>query len=104
MQYGGNEFVKIGKDGSQWKDYVSLPDGVLPEPEILPYDKAKDDIATEEICQKVAPFFRLFLPDPRPDLQSDPAGQTQEKYRPGPARPGQALLKHVEFLIFFWKF
>uniref|UniRef100_A0A1I7SZF8 Zinc_ribbon_16 domain-containing protein n=1 Tax=Caenorhabditis tropicalis TaxID=1561998 RepID=A0A1I7SZF8_9PELO len=86
MQYGGNEFAKVGLEGLSWKDLVKMPKGPLPVPEIPPYDYSKDATSVEEVCQMVAPFFRLFLPDPRPDLFSDSESETDEKNAP-PSNP-----------------
>ncbi|ULT82235.1 hypothetical protein L3Y34_011898 [Caenorhabditis briggsae] len=71
IQYGGKEFSPIGRKGAKWEDFVDLPNGPLPEPEVLPYEICKDEVATEEACQMIAPFFRLFLPDPRPDMDDE---------------------------------
>lgn len=70
----------------EWEDLVPLPDGRLPEVEIPPYEYMKDNVATEEITQMVAPFFRLFLPDPRPDLLSDSESETEDHNAP-PGNP-----------------
>uniref|UniRef100_A0A8R1HTL6 WD repeat protein mio zinc-ribbon like domain-containing protein n=1 Tax=Caenorhabditis japonica TaxID=281687 RepID=A0A8R1HTL6_CAEJA len=82
IQYGGKEFVPIGENGMSWKQLVPQLDGPLPEIDLPPYEQPREEEAAGEICKMIAPFFRLFLPDPRPDLPD-----VQDEELEGPLAP-----------------
>lgn len=98
MQYGKREFTTIGKKGMTWEEMTPLLDGPLPVVEIPPWEEPKDAEAAEEVVKMIAPFFRLFLPNPRPDIPNE-AKPKEEVHGSMPPNPyAQPPVPHQDSL------